>query len=257
MDLEQRVKALEQEVQILKNEIQATLLAMQEHLLNQAHPTLNGRSSAAPGPEAPQAAQPASPSIPSPISAPAPSIPAPAQPMTYQDEGDDEAAPVVRKVSLEDIERRKAAPTPPSRPAPARQPARKNTPPAAMPAMEETQDTLDMRWATQPQLEEWARRVAAKHGIERARQMIDARLAQGKMPQEAHDLLQDYVNRLEDMQRATLARQPQRDPEPPGKPGTRQTEEEVMPQRSSTVLRLIAGVANASAGVRWNKKQNG
>ncbi len=52
MDLERRVEALEQEVQILKNQIQATLLEIQEHLLNNAHPSL--RTEAAPPPTPPE-----------------------------------------------------------------------------------------------------------------------------------------------------------------------------------------------------------
>lgn len=40
MDLEQRVQILEQELEILKNQIQATLLDMQEHLLTNAYPSL-------------------------------------------------------------------------------------------------------------------------------------------------------------------------------------------------------------------------
>jgi len=57
MDLEQRVQVLEQEVQVLKNQIQATLLEMQEYLLTNAHPTLRAEdtprsSSARPQPGA-------------------------------------------------------------------------------------------------------------------------------------------------------------------------------------------------------------
>ncbi|MCC7446396.1 MAG: hypothetical protein IT324_03220 [Anaerolineae bacterium] len=57
MDLEQRVQVLEQEVQVLKNQIQATLLEMQEYLLTNAHPSLRAEdtprsSSARPQPGA-------------------------------------------------------------------------------------------------------------------------------------------------------------------------------------------------------------
>jgi hypothetical protein len=48
-DTEHRVEALEQEVEILKNQIQATLLSIQEHLLTHAHPEL--RPESAPPPE--------------------------------------------------------------------------------------------------------------------------------------------------------------------------------------------------------------
>lgn len=57
MELEQRVQAIEQELQILKNQIQAALLEIQEHLLTNAYPTLRSEE-AAPAPQQRGSAQP-------------------------------------------------------------------------------------------------------------------------------------------------------------------------------------------------------
>jgi len=46
MELEQRVQAIEQELQILKNQIQAALLEIQEHLLTNAYPSLRSEDAA-------------------------------------------------------------------------------------------------------------------------------------------------------------------------------------------------------------------
>ena len=46
MELEQRVQAIEQELQILKNQIQAALLEIQEHLLTNAYPALRSEEQA-------------------------------------------------------------------------------------------------------------------------------------------------------------------------------------------------------------------
>jgi hypothetical protein len=58
-DTEHRVEALEQEVEILKNQIQATLLSIQEHLLTHAHPEL--RPESAPPSEQPPGSGPSAP----------------------------------------------------------------------------------------------------------------------------------------------------------------------------------------------------
>ncbi|MAS34923.1 MAG: hypothetical protein CL610_13015 [Anaerolineaceae bacterium] len=48
MDLEKRVQALEQEVEILKNQIQVTLLEIQEQLLTNTYPSLRSGNTTAP-----------------------------------------------------------------------------------------------------------------------------------------------------------------------------------------------------------------
>lgn len=50
MDLEKRVEMLEQEVQLLKNQIQATLLDIQEQILTNAYPSLRAEDAPAPPP---------------------------------------------------------------------------------------------------------------------------------------------------------------------------------------------------------------
>lgn len=88
MDLEQRVQALEQEVQILKAQIQATLLDIQEQILNNAYPVLRADDQLPGGQPAPPAR----------LTSPA----APATSISDDYGASPAAAPPIRRVSLSD-----------------------------------------------------------------------------------------------------------------------------------------------------------
>jgi hypothetical protein len=63
MDLESRVQALEQELEILKNQIQATLLEIQEQVLANTYPSLRGDDTNPPPNNAPHNPQPERPLV--------------------------------------------------------------------------------------------------------------------------------------------------------------------------------------------------
>lgn len=270
MDLEQRVTALEQEVQLLKNEIRATLLAMQEYLLNRAYSDLSGHvtDTSSYSNTSTQQNYPSSPANNQDYAQFAPPLPQQGQqsaqnnqpmvayhpqpqagnvpePMVAAD------TPNVRKVSLEDLQQKH-----PSRQQSSLRPLYE---PIGETQAHQLHDNVDFHWATQPQLEEDVRNLLKQHGIRKTRLIISTQFAEGKIDEQGHDLLLDYIARIEDIRRNTAHRQhvgqekSVREPQPKN-----QTQAEPIPPKKSDsdkheqgiVLRLIAGVANAGIGMR-------
>ena len=234
MDLEQRVQLLEQEMEILKNQIQHTLLDIQETVLTQAYPSLRSEASA--------------PAVkPDPIEAPA-DAPAVVSNGKNPLPPADTTSPNVRRVSLDDI----ARPTD-RQPVPARQ------------------NHNQKKQSPAQRLEAWATKRINKVGVEQTRWQIYQYAEQGRLSTKARDYLLNFLDRYGVHIK---------DEHPTGWPFTTDT-----PQRSSSngangsrrakpaprarpssgtddsdgesknvVLRLIAGVYNASTGTKWSKK---
>ncbi len=243
MELEQRVQMLEQEVQILKSQIQATLLTIQEQLLTNAYPNLR----------APAAAD----------TSPQNSVSPVIEAAEETEETIDAPAPSVRRVTLEDIQAKKKPPT--------------NTRPEAAESWEK--------------LERWALRRVEKMGVERTVQLVQDYAEMGRFTIETCDRLLDF---LAECPRAAQPEPPHHPPKPaalklpepaaqakaahpaqptrqakpasrptavvkpaaPDSPSNSQLPQEGPDSKNNVVLRLIAGVSNAGAGVRW-RKENG
>ncbi|MDX1992611.1 MAG: hypothetical protein SF029_09485 [bacterium] len=264
MDLEQRVKVLEEEIQILKGQIQASLLDIQEQLLNGAHPTLRTSNSDNPDDPAPQHRPSVVSFTTTPVEATAASNPAPEAPL-----------PSVRKVTSVDQlgtgwqEETSLAPTPA-----APKTARKSS---AAPASKEVD------WTTLAALEGWASEQVGRIGARRTRELIRRYAEEGRFNRKVRDDLLRLVATYEEViaerdsretavvsaRTKTAPEQPtakksgaavpvQITPAPqkptPKTPARTTAEVEKVEGRSQMVLRLIAGVHNASAGVQWRKR---
>jgi hypothetical protein len=267
VDLEQRVQNLEQEVQILKNQIQASLLAIQEQLLTNAYPALRAQ-------EQESDTSPASPNPPLNVATVAPNPPlnvATVAPLRDDDERSDDTLPSVRKVTLEEIQAKKKS-------------APHNTPVRAA-ATDEWGKLED--WARRQ-----VDKVGLQRTIELIQAYTEQGRftpetqeglfhALGITPQVYHSLMPPPVPRPVSVARPAAPAKPapqsrnraQPKPTPRAKNGappkpaspvstTPQSSarpaaaapEAEVDRKSNLVLRLIAGVNNAGAGVRWKKE---
>ncbi|MBZ0275990.1 MAG: hypothetical protein K8I60_07595 [Anaerolineae bacterium] len=255
MDLEKRVQELEQELLILKNQIQTTLLDIQEQLLTQTYPAL--RSSAPTQPAA----------VPMPESTHHPVAPVSSYtPPPVNDSPADTGTIKVRKVSLNDV--LPQVQEPPRQPEPEYE-------------LDEVDDTDQYRRWVMEQLQET--------GVKRTRDLIRNYAQEGLIPPEIRDeLLQITAQYAAQNQPKPAAPRPQRQPSAnsertrPQRPAQKQPQQPVAtaakpaPQRQpkpqrppepviveeeeghhNLVLRLIAGVQNAGAGVKWSKSKHG
>lgn len=276
MELEKRVELLEQELQILKNQIQNTLLGIQEQLLTNAYPSLRAEETPARSQAAPAA----------PVQIPA--SPA-ANPVAEDD--DEEALPKVRRVSLRDLD---AQPAPyvaddydeyetydeapvvrAKQPAPAaRKPSPKGgrTPlpkaepesrPASAPAKKEKADTFE----TLSRMDAWVCNKIEHLGAQRTRSLIYTYAEQGRFNAPTTKALLQLVDAYEAENPAPSSNGREQTPRPAAAQPTRQPHAEPDPalfdatddgegEPRSLVLRLIAGVGNAGAGV-FRRSGNG
>lgn len=282
MDLEQRVQALEQEVQLLKSQIQATLLEIQEHLLTNTHSTLRAED-ALPSPTG--VPQRAAPRVDAALDAfgEAPAMPSPVKRVSFNqiedepDEPDEPAEPAVKVNAVRPGQ-------------PAQRPARKPEPPP--PARQETTNAASPNWSNMADMEEWTIGKIEKMGVKRTRDLIKMYADKGRFTDEIRDMLLQFVMLYAEDHRPAYRqepppppvpnrearraaprpqangtgrenggnnRRPVEQPEPahpaaplpePPKPETHEEPEH------NLVLKLIAGVQNAGAGVKW-KKNNG
>ncbi len=237
MELEQRVQALEQELQILKNQIQAILLDIQEQVLSNTYPDLRANDA---------------PSRSDPEPAPQPEMP-------------------IRKVSFSPVDEQPDAAS-----APAARPVKKDKP------------HLD-----KAKLEAWALQKLDEVGEQETYTLIRAQANKGRITQEVCDALLNLVESQANMYydaptqpsnprsfevparmmqdtralqtfpadiahtaRRQTASQPQLEKPHSRNPKITRTiqAEDGKRNSQSMVLRLIAGIQNAGAGVRWSKK---
>lgn len=231
MKLEQRVQVLEQEVQVLKNQIQATLLAIQEHLLVNTHPTLRADElSLPPAPARPQTTRPAAADVAEMVEKQE-KVAAPAlvrkvsfeetnpTPASFNPVVEEAPAINVRKVQLDDLH---------TTPAPAWQQA------AALPANEYDEDAwnenawqsvsspvmpnaprqpayqserfeeqitpmtppfvTETNWQNLNELEEWACQKVDQIGVKRTKKLIANYAKQGRMTTEEKEALLKFVS---------------------------------------------------------------
>lgn len=312
MDLEQRVQMLEQELQILKNQVQATLLDIQAQLLTNAHPALRA--------DEPDSVAPAAPKV--------STFSVSAQPQSAAPEaGGDEGTPLVRRVSLNDMNGSGGGAVPSPAPRVAAPPAPSLTR-ANAPQPQPAEQTLT-DWSTLEDLEEWACKKVDKIGLSRTRELIWMYADKGRFDPHMRDTLLEFVSlyaadhqdpvsqartrrpaasngKSDPGNRTATARggrpssaptrqtqprsasaaprsQPQnaysanggqaRRPEPPPPPAlepasrrkakSRDPEPPPVEEKkednasSSMILKLIAGVHNAGAGVKWKGRNDG
>lgn len=234
MDLEQRVQLLEQEMEILKNQIQHTLLDIQETVLTQAYPSLRSEASAPAVEPRPSEAPVNAPAVVSNGNGKGPLPPA------------DETSPNVRQVSLDDI----APPTD-------RQPA------SARHSHNQKKQSPAQR------LEAWATKRINKVGVEQTRWQIYQYAEQGRFSTKARDYLLNFLDRHgvhindEDPVGWPFVTNPPQRSSSNGASGSRRVKPTTQARPSgdggdgeskNVVLRLIAGVYNASTGTKWSKK---
>lgn len=288
MELEKRVELLEQELQILKNQIQNTLLGIQEQLLTNAYPSLRAEETTARSQAAPAAPV----QIPaSPAAKPAaqededdglPKVrrvslrdldAQPDQPAPYADDdydeykAYDEAPPVVRA--------KQPAPAA-GKPAPkgGRTPLRKAEPesrPASAPAHKDKADTFE----TLSRMDAWVCNKIEHLGAQRTRSLIYTYAGQGRFNGPTTKALLQLVDAYETENPAPSTHDREPAPRPAAARPTRQPDAEPVRQHNaepdpalfdsmdgegdaprSMVLRLIAGVGNAGAGV-FRRNGNG
>ncbi len=275
MDLEQRVKVLEQEVEILKNQIQVTLLDIQEQLLTNAYPSLRAEDGAVqtrpavlpaqPEPVAEKTIQPAvlrkvslnaasadEPDEESEVTPPA----RPQRQVRAQAPDEPYETPVVRRVSFNavpaaDEPDEEPEVTPPARPqrqvraqAPEQSyeaPVARRVSPAraGSPASRESADLTE--------LEEWVRTTVEQLGVRRTMELIQATTEQDQITAEARDMLLQLVS-AQKRNGASSRAMPAVQPQPEQDNGEEASQK--------LILKLIAGVQNAGAGI-GRKKKNG
>jgi hypothetical protein len=263
MDLEKRVQQLEEELEILKNQIQMTLLDIQEQLLTNAYPSLRSEH------------QPSAPNMPAPQAPASVYTPPPPEPVAQA-----ESAPIkVRKISLDDL-----ASQPPAAP----QFDRYNDVPNDEINMDEYR-----RWVIRnmkevglketrnrirscshdgdfpPEVRDELLQIAARYA---ARQNAKKQAQQQPPAPPKPAPAAKPVTRTKAPAAQPQPRMPsQPAPYPPADDLTRPSrstrivapppvpkpEEEEKEEHSSLILRLMAGVQNAGAGVKWSKKNNG
>lgn len=251
MDLELRVEQLEQEVQMLKTQIQTTLLDIQEQILNNTYPSLRAE---VPTHERTEQVHPAVRTISA----------LPSEAADY-DEEDAASEPLkVRKVSLKDLNTSEPQaaqkPTYPkgvAEPMPSQSVSGHTDAGSAKPKKlpKQLSDTDIAR------LEEWSARDVKKHGVAATRALIRSYVENGRIPAYMEARLLTYIRSLPAatvdhtaLDKAAKTAKPSNDPtslsyRDRGFPDFMEDEEE----KAGMVLRLIAGIQNASAGVKWRK----
>lgn len=309
MDLEKRVEMLEQELQVLKNQVQATLLDIQAQLLTNAHPALRA--------DEPDSVAPAAPKV--------STFSVSAQPQSAAPEaGDADGAPMVRRVSLNDMNGSGggAVPSPSPRAAAPAAPSLTRAPSHQPQPAEQTMTD----WSTLAELEDWASNKVDVIGLSRTRELIWMYADKGRFDPSVRDTLLEFVSLYaadhqdpvsQARTRRPAARNGKSDPGTrtatarggrPSSAPTRQTQPrsasaaprsqsqngyasnnrrsrpepppppalETPPRRkakapepppvekkkednsnSSVILKLIAGVQNAGAGVKWKGRDDG
>ncbi|MBL8116390.1 MAG: hypothetical protein J0L63_06660 [Anaerolineae bacterium] len=252
MDAEQRIQALEQELQILKSQIQVTLLDIQAYLLTNTYPNLRGNDSS------------------------------PGTPKASSDDKleDDSAGIKVNKVAAHPTLHQSMPEA-----IPAAKPAA--PPPPPTPVMPEVKEAASIDGQ-----EQWVMQKVDQIGPARTRDLIQVYAESGRFTPEVADLLMRFLELYTEVDTPTLPTRPAAAPArkstaavphvpqaqviptetkkkrknaPPPVPAPTpapvevnpvQGEGEEVPDEQSVVLRLIAGVQNAGAGVRW-RKNNG
>ncbi|MFP4321347.1 MAG: hypothetical protein ACLFTK_02740 [Anaerolineales bacterium] len=254
-DLERRVQVLEEECQILKNQIHATLLMLQEAVLTNAYPALRAQDGSPQPPEVPQPVKQVRLS-----QDPAPSAAPPEQAAVVQ-QIRPQAQPPLAEI---------AQPEP--RQAPASVPGSDNVHP----------NYID--WDRQRELEAWAEEQVTRFGIARTATLIGDYAQQGHFSSAEQAALAAFLSyfeepKLDDSTAQFIAGQAeaqQADQPAAVRPfdplwedlDSRYEDEQVYPryqrnQRAqpapdddaprNMVLRLIAGIQNAGAGIEWRK----
>ena len=244
MELEQRVQALEQEIEILKNQIQVTLLEIQEQVLNNTYPELRE-------------------STPRPAPAPQRAVLMPEPEVEYEPE------PVYQTRSVSTVEpgfeppanghaqngnhtiKVRQVETVGEAPPPRRRAAAPQMPPPSPQAVEETD------WVNRVRLEEWTRAKLEKLGPKNTRKLLRQHVNEGRITAEVAQSLEPVIELYEASGSGKDKKgvKPQRQPEIPQEPDTTVTQNSAEDDsQQNLVLRLIAGINNAGAGVKWNRK---
>jgi hypothetical protein len=221
MELEQRVQALEQELQILKNQIQVTLLEIQEQLLTNSYPTLRADQNTA--------------SQPTPSALPNPAA------QTHKVD-----VPYVNQWGA-DLEETQVS--------------RPNGFPRKQSSTRTTSKVEDNDWTTRADLERWVRSRIEKLGLAQTCDLIHEYQERGRFSSNVCRSMLEYAEQYDAQLLTEAVKVKQARPAAKPKKNTRkpdpQPETVKHSEEQSVVLRLIAGVANAGAGVTWRKKANG
>jgi hypothetical protein len=272
MELEQRVQMLEQELEILKSQIQATLLDIQEQLLTNAYPSLRADDATNDGGYSRGGGG---------------GTPAPVPPRNDSRPPTQDGFSNVRRVTFDESgEAFEQAGPPPQMPAPP--PVR---PQAAVQvqAPAPRQETVETDWSTLSELEEWATEKVKEMGPRRTRKLIEMHYRKGHFDDEVKEMLVGLISLYEEESAPSQpkpapvvkarpaspqpAPKPVRQEQPAPRPQARRSApptDETQPRQpaqpdgptpydededpQNLVLKLIAGVQNAGAGVTRRKK---
>ena len=270
MDLEKRVEALEQEVEILKNQIQATLLDIQEQILTNAYPSLrSGTSTTADGLRGPDETR-----------------PSPIKTFRPHEETGSDTPPMngvtmtdVRKVSLDALDRAPA-------PAPV---AESQAKPVDWSTMDELEEWLSVKVEKiGPERTRQLIHMYHENGrfeadmVDTLIRFVDLYDGESNRPFEVEQAARPSPppapqprpsaapkpqarprKAVAGPRKAASTQQTTASPKPVVAPKTEHHEaapadaaesKEPVSEERATVLRLIAGIYNAGAGVKWGKK---
>lgn len=273
--LERRVQTLEQEFDVVKHQIQATLLDIQEQLLTNTHPSLRAEEAAS----SEDRRQLAAPDHPAKSFSAVQSVPATAPQsateMPGNSHGEPSSLPTVRKVSLEDL-----TATQPSSPS-----SHKTAPiPPGVPSAD---------WSSLSKSERWVKERVAEMGGERTRGLIEVYAKNGRFSAKTKRTLLELVS-VYDAKGTSPQKDSSRQHQPKQSQPRRGSQPKALPQKSAPskkgpqpqasvrsqpvvqdrkqsrpdtspvkdegesqhlILKLIAGVQNASAGVFRRTKE--
>lgn len=252
MDLERRVQMLEQEVEILKNQVQETLLDIKEKVLTQTYPSLRAESKTQPiesqqngghGRSAPMEDYPSE-------------APAVRQVSTRQPEANGQQHQHQRAQS-------KVVPLEVLSNAP-----RQHGSNALQP-----NPRAEVNWERMEALEQWTLNKIERIGVNRTYKLLKYYLEQGRVDRDTFDALVSVLKlyakprkpkaqaarqqpRQSSQQRKSSQRKPaqQARQRPDPRRQILDEEEDEDDGRQNLILRLIAGVSNASIGVSKSKK---
>lgn len=271
MELEQRVQILEQELEILKSQIQATLLDIQEQLLTNAYPSLRADDATNDGGYSGGG-----------------DMPAPSAPRNDpHNEIKQESFSNVRRVTFDDSGTAYETAAPPQQAQ-----ALPVAPRPAAPQPAPRQAAMETGWSTLSELEAWASEKVKEIGTKRTRKLIEMHYRKGRFDDDAKEMLLGLISLYEEeprqnsekrapvVQTRPASPQPapkqvrQKQPAPHPQPATqakpaprptvdsrptqpaRRKEADSAEEDSphNLVLKLIAGVQNAGAGVTRRKR---
>jgi hypothetical protein len=284
MDLEQRVETLEQELQILKNQIQTTLLDIQEQILTNAYPSLRAEE-ISPPPGMKSSSKNGAPITT--LSFNTPSTDETQGAMS----GDSGSIPNVRQVSLDDLETDTRKPTSP-KVSPTPQPTAGEQPLdwQVVEELEEwatdkvknigvkrTKKLVEMyaeqgRFSaaeeeTLLQFVSLFEREQRQNSTHRDASRRQRKPKASEQPPRSKPATQSRQTRRAQPAENSRAEAPRKaatpkpadrpKPAPPPPPETLPEDEIFDESEHNLVLKLIAGVQNAGAGVRWNRKKHG